>query len=138
MVTDILTQQVGVIDDDSSVTLNPLSQINNQASQLNCVFPEHSTPPCVPELPTCRFTCIDGFMPSYDSNPSTCVCSAPFVVCNGRCQENGPCASASESTEKKKRWIIGSGSCSKKGARMGDVRRVWRWSPCMGMCQHCS
>jgi hypothetical protein len=43
------------------------------------------------------------------------VCEPPFVLCNGVCQESGPCASARANPDKKKRWV-GSGACAEKGA----------------------
>ena len=102
-------------NNDLRICHNPLFslfQILGEASKRNCEFPDHSTPACLPEHPHCGFTCSDGFTASYD--PPACVCNAPSVVCNGVCQQSGPCASARASTEKKKRWV-GSGACSEKG-----------------------
>jgi hypothetical protein len=91
-----------------------LSQINTQAAQSNCVFPENSTPACVDGQQNCGFTCTDGFTASLDSNPPVCLCTPPNVVCNGQCQAIGLCPSAQPQTSKKKRWL-GSGACSEKG-----------------------
>jgi hypothetical protein len=91
-----------------------LSQINTQAAQSNCVFPENSTPACVDGQQNCGFTCTDGFTACLDSNPPACVCTPPNVVCNGQCQAIGLCPSAQPQTSKKKRWL-GSGACSEKG-----------------------
>jgi hypothetical protein len=91
-----------------------LSQINAQAAQSNCVFPENSTPACVDGQQNCGFTCTDGFTAavSLDSSLSACLCTPPNVVCNGQCQAIGLCPTAQ--AFKKKRWL-GSGSCSERG-----------------------
>jgi hypothetical protein len=77
----------------------------------NCKYPDHSKPACTNGNP-CGFTCTDGFTPSPPEKPTTCVCAAPNMVCNGKCVAPGACPS-SQSTLKK-RWI-GSGSCTERG-----------------------
>ncbi|KAH8981203.1 hypothetical protein EDB86DRAFT_2813116, partial [Lactarius hatsudake] len=69
--------------------------IAGDAPNSDCNYPDHSVPTCVDGNP-CGFTCTDGFTPSPSLDPTTCVCSAPNVVCNGE------------------RWV-GSGSCTEMG-----------------------
>ncbi|KAH9170202.1 hypothetical protein EDB89DRAFT_1853721 [Lactarius sanguifluus] len=69
--------------------------ILGKAPESHCNYPEHSVPACLDGNP-CRFKCTDGFKSFPPSNPTTCVCNAPKVVCNG------------------KRWV-GSGSCTEMG-----------------------
>lgn len=90
-----------------------LSQIFG-AAPLNCVFPEHSTPACIAEQPSCGFTCTDGFTASSPGDPPACLCDSPSVVCNGLCLASGLCPSAVVTNSKKKRWV-GSESCSERG-----------------------
>ena len=33
----------------------------------------------------CSFTCADGYTPSPSTNPTNCVCKAPYTECNGVC-----------------------------------------------------
>ena len=68
-------------------------------------------PACVGDNP-CGFTCLNGYTASPPSNPTTCVCPAPNVVCNGNCVASGACPS-SQAT--RKRRLLGSGSCTEKG-----------------------
>ncbi|KAI0247441.1 hypothetical protein BJV78DRAFT_1245779 [Lactifluus subvellereus] len=102
--------------------------INDGAANSNCVFPDHSIPACVDGNP-CAFQCTDGFTPSPPVNPTTCVCAAPSVVCNGKCVAAGSCPS-SVSTPNKKRWV-GSGSCAEMGPEwaacgiFGGGARAW-------------
>ena len=91
-----------------------ISQIYVAAAASNCVYPDNSTPTCVAGM-TCGFTCTDGFSPSPDSNPTTCVCSAPLVNCNGQCVAAGACASNSCQAPSKKRSWVGSGLCADMG-----------------------
>jgi hypothetical protein len=85
----------------------------NEAAPQNCNYPTHSTPACVNENP-CGFSCTDGFTASPPTNPTTCVCSPPSVVCNGVCQAIGACPSSQPPSKKKRSWV-GSGSCSDMG-----------------------
>ncbi|KAH8987194.1 hypothetical protein EDB92DRAFT_1801480 [Lactarius akahatsu] len=64
--------------------------ILDKTPQSHCNYPAHSVPTCIDGNP-CRFRCIDGFTPSPPSNPTTCVCSAPNVVCNCKCVAPGTC-----------------------------------------------
>ncbi|KAH9051581.1 hypothetical protein EDB83DRAFT_2316717 [Lactarius deliciosus] len=75
-----------------------------------CTYPDYSVPTCVDGSP-CGFTCIDGFTSSPSSDPTTCVCTAPNVVCNGECVAAGACPTSSPL---KRRWV-GSGSCTEMG-----------------------
>ncbi len=89
-----------------------ISQINNAAASQNCQYPEHSVPTCDGDG-DCAFTCTHGFTLT-NSNPPTCACPPPSVVCNGQCQGPGACPSANARVDKRKRWV-GSGSCIEKG-----------------------
>jgi len=96
-----------------------------------CVYPEHSISACVggDSRKTCGFTCIDGFSPSPASNPTTCTCNAPSVICNGQCVGAGACPS-SQALRKKRSWV-GSGSCTDMGPGwmacgvLGGGPRAW-------------
>ncbi|KAN0135202.1 hypothetical protein V8E53_007093 [Lactarius tabidus] len=77
----------------------------------NCKYPDHSKPACIDGNP-CGFTCTDGFTASPPENPTTCICAAPNMVCNGKCVAPGACPSSQATL--KKRWI-GSGSCTEWG-----------------------
>ncbi|KAH9974977.1 hypothetical protein BGW80DRAFT_1170013, partial [Lactifluus volemus] len=85
------------------------------AATLNdCVYPEYATPTCINQDP-CGFLCPDEFTPYPPSNPTSCVCPAPSVLCNGQW---------------KKRWL-GSGICSEMGPEwaacgvFGGSARSW-------------
>ena len=91
-----------------------ISQINQFAAAIKCVYPEYSTPACAGSNP-CGFTCIDGFSSFPTNNPTTCICSAPSVICNGQCVAPGACPSQALTTIKKKRRWVGSGSCTDIG-----------------------
>ena len=66
---------------------------------------------CINRNP-CGFTCTDGYTAFPASDPTTCICAAPNVVCNGQCVAPGACPSIQATL--KKRWV-GSGSCTMKG-----------------------
>ncbi|KAH9974991.1 hypothetical protein BGW80DRAFT_1487994 [Lactifluus volemus] len=83
------------------------------ASDSGCNYPDHSDPVCVGQDP-CGFTCTDGFTASPPDNPTTCICEAPSVVCNGKCVEAGPCSTSAPKISKEKRWL-GSGTCAEMG-----------------------
>lgn len=85
--------------------------IIGSAPSSHCVYPAHSTPACINGNP-CGFTCTDGFTPSPASNPTTCVCAAPNMVCNGKCVAPGACPSSQPMA--KRRWV-GSGACTEMG-----------------------
>ncbi|KAI9439296.1 hypothetical protein H4582DRAFT_2076001 [Lactarius indigo] len=86
--------------------------ILGNAPGSNCKYPMHSKPACIDRNP-CRFTCTDGFTSFPPSNPTSCVCKAPKVVCNGKCVAPGACPS-SNPLPPRKRWV-GSGSCTEMG-----------------------
>jgi hypothetical protein len=92
-------------------------QIHSAAANSNCRYPDHSIPACVSGN-SCEFSCTDGFTAFPPNNPTTCICEAPSVVCNGQCVAAGSCPSSVPS--KKKRWV-GSGSCAEMG---------YEWSAC--------
>ncbi|KAI0300653.1 hypothetical protein B0F90DRAFT_1629408 [Multifurca ochricompacta] len=81
------------------------------APNAHCVYPDHSTPICINGNP-CGFQCTDGFTPYPPQYPTTCVCNAPYMVCNGQ------------------RWV-GSGTCAEKGHEwtacgvFGGGARAW-------------
>ncbi|KAI0300652.1 hypothetical protein B0F90DRAFT_395233 [Multifurca ochricompacta] len=60
------------------------------APNAHCVYPDHSTPICINGNP-CGFQCTDGFTPYPPQYPTTCVCDAPNIVCNGKCVPPGSC-----------------------------------------------
>ncbi|KAH9051576.1 hypothetical protein EDB83DRAFT_2521972 [Lactarius deliciosus] len=64
--------------------------ILGKAPESNCDYPAHSVPACIDGNP-CRFRCNDGFTSFPPSNPTTCVCTALNVVCNGKCVALGAC-----------------------------------------------
>ena len=68
-------------------------------------------PACIDGDP-CGFTCTDGYTASPPENPTTCLCAAPNVICNGNCVAPGACPSSQATL--KRRWI-GSGSCTERG-----------------------
>ncbi|KAI9439298.1 hypothetical protein H4582DRAFT_129825 [Lactarius indigo] len=86
--------------------------IQSYAASEHCSYPDRGMPTCLNGDP-CGFTCTDGFTPSPPSNPTTCACSAPNVVCNGKCVAPGACPS-SNPLPPRKRWV-GSGSCTEMG-----------------------
>ncbi|KAH9974992.1 hypothetical protein BGW80DRAFT_1251189 [Lactifluus volemus] len=96
----------------STVTSVLSDIIDLYAAISNCPYPDHSIPVCV-DRNACAFKCMDGFTASPPDNPTTCVCDASSVVCNGQCVEPGSCPTSAPST-KKKRWI-GSGTCAEMG-----------------------
>ncbi|KAH9974985.1 hypothetical protein BGW80DRAFT_1444587 [Lactifluus volemus] len=116
-------------------------QINAAAASQNCQYPENSTPSCIDQNP-CGFQCENGFTPFPCSNPTSCVCQTPSVVCNGQCVAAGACPSGSPSSGsdsgsggeapsgRKKRWI-GSGICAEMGPEwtacgvFGSGDRAW-------------
>ncbi|KAH9012733.1 hypothetical protein EDB84DRAFT_1642472 [Lactarius hengduanensis] len=85
----------------TAVTIVLTQIIQESAPNSLCTYPDHSVPACVGGNP-CGFTCTDGFTSSPSSDPTTCVCSEPNVVCNGECVASGA------------RWV-GSGSCTEMG-----------------------
>ncbi|KAH9975013.1 hypothetical protein BGW80DRAFT_126310 [Lactifluus volemus] len=87
------------------------SAILGAAQDLNCQYPDHSSPACVGQDP-CGFTCTDGFTPFPPGNPTTCACKGDSVICNGQCVDAGSCPSSL--SVKKKRWV-GSGICAEMG-----------------------
>ncbi|KAH8103394.1 hypothetical protein BXZ70DRAFT_727352 [Cristinia sonorae] len=61
--------------------------INNHPSCQHCSFPAHSHSMCAPSWP-CQFECDHGYTPHTnpgDKHPSSCVCPAPKMECNGKC-----------------------------------------------------
>ncbi|KAF7793465.1 hypothetical protein EIP86_004577 [Pleurotus ostreatoroseus] len=72
----------------SAVTNSLTDMVNNAADHKKCTYPDHAVPKCSPTNP-CDFTCKDGFTPFPTKNPTECVCSAPFKVCNGICGHFG-------------------------------------------------
>ncbi|KAI9439295.1 hypothetical protein H4582DRAFT_129530 [Lactarius indigo] len=85
--------------------------ILESAPKSLCNYPDHSVPMCLDGSP-CGFTCTDDFTPSPPLNPAACVCSAPNVVCNGKCVAPGACPSSNPLPQR--RWV-GSGSCAQMG-----------------------
>ncbi|KAH9975008.1 hypothetical protein BGW80DRAFT_1225313 [Lactifluus volemus] len=102
--------------------------INEAAARSGCHYPDHSIPACVDGNP-CGFHCTDGFTASPPDHPTTCVCEAPSVVCNGKCVEAGSCPASAPST-KKKRWLSSS-TCAEMGPEwaacgvLGGGARSW-------------
>jgi len=97
------------------------------APKQGCVYPENSTPVCVDNNP-CGLGCLNGFTASPTSNPTTCVCAAPNVVCNSNCVAPGACPSSQITL--KRRWL-GSRSCTEIGSGwaacgvFGGGARAW-------------
>jgi len=93
-----------------------------------CNYPDHSVPRCTSDN-VCAFRCTDGFSHSPASNPTTCACSAPSVICNGKCVAAGLCPSG-QVVSKKRSWA-GSGSCTDIGPGwaacgvLGGGSRAW-------------
>ncbi|KAH9170201.1 hypothetical protein EDB89DRAFT_2230753 [Lactarius sanguifluus] len=77
--------------------------IQSKAPEAHCNYPEHSVPTCIDGNP-CRFGCIDGFKSFPPSNPTTCVCNAPEVICNGKCVPPGACPPSKPLP--KRHWVI--------------------------------
>ena len=68
---------------------------------------------CADENP-CGFTCTNGFTAFPPSKPTMCACSAPKMVCNGKCMPPGACPSSGVITHPVKRRWAGSGSCAER------------------------
>ncbi|KAI9439302.1 hypothetical protein H4582DRAFT_1852061 [Lactarius indigo] len=96
---------------ETSVTKALTDTIQSYAARSYCNYPDRGVPMCLHGNP-CGFTCTDGFTPSLPPNPTTCDCSAPNVVCNGKCVAPGVCPSSYPLP--KRRWV-GSGSCTEMG-----------------------
>ncbi|KAH9974995.1 hypothetical protein BGW80DRAFT_1488004 [Lactifluus volemus] len=99
--------------------------INKAAAHSCCLYPDHSIPSCVDGNP-CGFRCTDGFTASPPDDPTTCICEAPLVVCNGQCVET----ISSPLTTKQKPWL-GGHTCAEMGPELpacgvfGGGARSW-------------
>ncbi|KAI0065204.1 hypothetical protein BV25DRAFT_1799239, partial [Artomyces pyxidatus] len=69
--------------------------INEAAPKSRCTYPPNAAPACISGNP-CGFTCPNGFTPSPPSHPTTCVCSPPHTICNGRWMGSGFCSERGE------------------------------------------
>ncbi|KAF9555940.1 hypothetical protein CPC08DRAFT_820776 [Agrocybe pediades] len=77
----------------AAVTQALTNMITGGKNYGTCYYPDHSSPQCQFGNP-CGFTCTDGYTPYPSYGPATdCVCSAPYIVCNGKCTLSSACPS---------------------------------------------
>jgi len=113
---------VGLADTTNDVT----KLIGNSRSKSTCVYPDNSVPACTSGN-VCGFSCTNGYNAVPANKPTSCVCNAPSVVCNGQCVAAGLCPSSVPVS--KKRSLVG--SCTDMGpgwaacAVPGGGRRAW-------------
>ncbi|GJJ14244.1 hypothetical protein Clacol_008508 [Clathrus columnatus] len=87
-----------------SVTQSLNNLITTAANNKKCQYPDNCTPICQAGNP-CGFECNNGFVASPAINPTTCVCPAPFKVCNGQCGIYTTCGSQPASYPYSKREL---------------------------------
>ncbi|KAI0048159.1 hypothetical protein FA95DRAFT_1491411 [Auriscalpium vulgare] len=127
--TNVVAIAAVAIAGHDEVTAILTALINTAAPKAHCTYPEHGTPICDGKNP-CGFQCKDGFTPSPPSKPTTCVCAAPSVVCNGVCGPAKSCPTSKPLSKREKRWQ-GSGACNDMGEGwmacgvFGGAGRAW-------------
>jgi len=100
--------------------------IETSNSEQTCTYPDNSVPACTMQN-VCGFTCTNGFKAFPSNNPTSCVCTAPSVVCNGQCVAAGLCPSNIPIS--KKRSLVG--YCTQMGPGwaacgvLGGGPRAW-------------